>query len=139
VDADAGLLSADAGALADAGVTPDAGPPPTVLYAQVQQVWDTHCTSCHFYGGQLPNLLGPGSRERLLAETVTCSDGMDVEERPAVTPNNVEASALMHKLANVDFNCGREMPPTGTGGLIAIDRAAFDVVSLWIQQGAREQ
>ena len=43
---------------------------------------------------------------------------------------------LGSKLANVDFDCGREMPATGTGGLIAIDRDAFDLVEAWIADGA---
>ncbi len=104
----------------------------------IQPIWDRNCVGCHS-GGDL-DLRAGTSFDSLANSTVSCfvpADGT-VVERPAVVPGDPAGSALRHKLANVDFDCGREMPATGTGGLIAIDRDAFDLVEEWIADGAPE-
>lgn len=118
---------------ASATATPNPG---NVTFAQVQAVFDEHCVTCH-YGNDLQ--LGAGDvRANLLAATTTCFVGRDVVEKPVLTPGDLENSTLWHKTANVDLNCGREMPVTGEGGLIAVDPAGFAVIEAWILAGAPE-
>lgn len=111
-----------------------------VTFSDAQAVFDQHCTSCHFYGGQSPSLTGPGTRDRLLSATTTCWDPAieTIVDRPVVVPGDPAGSVLWHKLANIDLNCGREMPPMGTGGLIEDDHDDFLVVEKWIASGAGE-
>ena len=103
----------------------------------IQPIWDRNCVGCHSAGSFL-DLRAGVSFDSLASSTVSCYVPADdtVVDRPSVVPGDPNGSALRHKLANVDFDCGREMPATGTGGLIAIDREAFDLVEAWIAAGA---
>lgn len=103
----------------------------------IQPIWDANCVGCHAGGTFLD--LSPGSSHASLSSTTTsCFDPatQTAIEKPALVPGDPAGSALWHKLANVDLNCGREMPPFGTGGLVEIDPAAFDRVESWIREGA---
>lgn len=107
-----------------------------VTFADVQEILDARCASCH-YGNQLM-LGGENVREELLTETTTCFVDGEVVERPVVTPGDPANSTLWHKTANIDLNCGREMPPTGEGGLIEIAPEEFAIIEAWILAGAPE-
>lgn len=110
--------------------------PGEVSFAQVQAVFDEHCVTCH-YGNDLQ--LGAGDvRANLLAETTSCFIDGEVVEKPVLTPGDLENSTLWHKLANVNLDCGREMPATGEGGLIEMDPEGFAVIEAWILAGAPE-
>lgn len=110
--------------------------PGDVTFADVQAVFDEHCVTCH-YGNELE--LGAGDvRANLLAETTPCVVGAEVIEKPVVTPGDIENSTLWYKLANVSFDCGREMPATGEGGLIEMDPEGFAIIEAWILAGAPE-
>jgi hypothetical protein len=118
---------------ASATPTPNLG---NVTFSDVQAVLDEHCVTCH-YGNDLQ--LGAGDvRGNLLAATTSCVVEGEVVEKPVVTPGDLENSTLWHKTANVDLDCGREMPANGQGGLIAEDPAGFAVIEAWIQAGAPE-
>ena len=103
----------------------------------IQAIWDANCVTCHTEGSFLD--LSRGSSHASLSSTTTsCFDPATETaiEKPALVPGDPAGSALWHKLANVNLDCGREMPPFGTGGLIEIDRESFDLVERWIVDGA---
>lgn len=118
------------------GGNPATSNPTGVSFSEVQAVLDEHCATCH-YGNELQFGV-PDTREQLLTETTSCVVGDEVVERPVVTPGDLENSTLWHKTANVDLSCGREMPPTGQGGLAEVDPEAFAILEAWILEGAPE-
>lgn len=125
----------DEGSSSNGAGTPTPAPG-DVTFAQVQAVFDEHCVTCH-YGNDLE--LGNGDvRANLLEETTTCFSDGETFEKPVVTPGDLENSSLWHKLANVNLDCGREMPANGLGGLIEEDPEAFAIIEAWILAGAPE-
>lgn len=139
---DAGIFEPhDAGI--DGGSSPDAGQVAPVRYASdIQPIWQRHCVGCHSQGSFM-DLESPGSRERLVAATMTCdAQGAGGKSFALVLPRNPEQSALWIKLQtdlladpNPQVHCNREMPATGKG-LKWVDPEAFALVERWIREGA---
>lgn len=95
----------------------------------VEPVLGEHCSGCHSF-----------TREMLLETTSTCLEDGEPVEKPLVKPGDPEGSILWMKIANISesFAYGNMMPPTGEGGLIEIDPAAFEALEKWIADGAPE-
>src|SRR5690349_11867628 len=74
----------------------------------IQPILGQHCYGCHSF-----------TRQSLLETMGTCLEDGEVVQKPLVKPGDPEGSILWMKIANIDesFAYGREMPPTGQGGL----------------------
>lgn len=100
-----------------------------VFATSVEPVLAVHCSGCHSF-----------TRESLLESTSMCVVDGEVVEKPLVKPGDPQGSILWMKIANISesFAYGNMMPPTGEGGLIVMDPAAFEAIEKWIADGALE-
>jgi mono/diheme cytochrome c family protein len=127
-----GAIDEDPLALTGGDASLDGGAP-TVTYAEVYRVFETHCLSCHGAGKQLDLSTAALARSELInvvAEYKACASDGGTPARIRVLAGDVDASLLSEKLSTTP-SCGKPMPPTGP--LPAADVA---LIRAWIAAGA---
>lgn len=123
-----------------ADTTDDTNDARTVDFAaDVQPLFDDHCTSCHQTHGYItPTLEEPA--EILDGATRYCEDG----ELPFVVPGDPDASFLVYKIGgggqhDPDGRSCRQLMPSREDGksLMDLDPDAVATIRTWIAEGAR--
>ena len=124
---------ADADSDADADADADADSDVQVSHAaEIQPIWDLHCSSCH--GGGAPSS-GLDLSGDAWDDLVGAPSGQ--ARMALVTPGDVGASYLAYKLRGTQADAsgsGVQMPRGGA----PLDEATLDLIETWIAEGALE-
>jgi len=101
---------------------------PVDFPSQIQPLFDASCISCHFTGGEAPDLTAGNSYAALVGQAAGCAG------QTLVVASNAAASYLVAKVQpdGVAPACGVKMPE-GSGGL---STAQADLIARWIDEGA---
>ena len=111
----------------------DAGSAPGFA-AQIQPIFDFHCSSCHTAVHDVDYTLAPGKSYAALVNRPT-SAACDANTL-RVKPGDSAHSMLWLKITDDPARCLSSMPYFQPGGLIAICPADVAQIGAWITEGA---
>lgn len=135
---DAGVEHEDAGVERE-----DAGVEPVSYSRDIDPIWKQHCSKCHFYGGQIPNLtdtsysalVGTSDELRTAALCFTQPSGAPAHY---VEPGRPELSAVLSVTGHDSsfmVGCQTSMP-RGLPALRVSNPLQWALIRRWIAEGA---
>lgn len=103
---------------------------------RVQPIFDAHCVVCHQYGAEQGGLsLEEGDAHENLVNVKSTQSPLQ-----RVVPGTPSESYLLHKLAGTHIEVGGTgvRMPLSAGGNSAMSADEHELVTIWIEQGARD-
>ena len=92
----------------------------------VQPIFNSSCTGCHFTGSVAPDLTAANAYAAIVGITSTCNS------LKYVNPNSPSTSFLLQKMDGTQGACGASMP----FGSAILPQATRDIIRHWILAGA---